>query len=186
MPDSYENLTQRMFANFRVTRLLKGDSIWKSNLLLPEGPRFYTLTGVEFSPRIIFITAFSGGDPGLVQLHVLTDPARGPAQLPVLPDLTSGLHVPLVFQRSGPGLPESVIDPIDEARSRRRLTEAMNSQAGIAAGDLSDEEYEELTRRTSQILAAGELARERMKKDQQEIEQLKLETRAMLIRLRAA
>jgi hypothetical protein len=47
-------------------------------------------------------------------------------------------------------------------------------------------EFERLNIKTSEVLAEAALAQERMGKDQQEIEELKRETRAMLAALRAA
>ena len=47
-------------------------------------------------------------------------------------------------------------------------------------------EFERLTTKTNEVLAEAALAQERINKDQEEIEQLKTATRAMLARLRAA
>jgi hypothetical protein len=47
-------------------------------------------------------------------------------------------------------------------------------------------EFERLNIKTNEVLAEAALAQERIGKDQQEIEELKRETRAMLTQLRAA
>lgn len=51
---------------------------------------------------------------------------------------------------------------------------------------ISAKEFEQLSDKTAEILQEAALAYERISKDQQEIEQLKTETRAMLAELRAA
>ena len=51
---------------------------------------------------------------------------------------------------------------------------------------LGKNEIEQLSAKTAEVLREAALAYERIAKDQEEIEQLKLETRAMLTRLRAA
>jgi hypothetical protein len=51
---------------------------------------------------------------------------------------------------------------------------------------ISTSEFEQLSDKTAEILQEASLAFERIGKDQDEIEQLKTETRAMLARLRAA
>jgi hypothetical protein len=48
------------------------------------------------------------------------------------------------------------------------------------------DEFEQLRAKTAEILNESALAHERMAKDQEEIEQLKTETRALLKQLRAA
>lgn len=51
---------------------------------------------------------------------------------------------------------------------------------------LGSDEFERLSAKTTEILQEAALAHERIAKDQEEIEQLKTETRAMLRQLRAA
>jgi hypothetical protein len=68
----------------------------------------------------------------------------------------------------GPGLPELFI------------------AAAGAHGGVETDEFEKLSAKTTEILQVAALAHERIAKDQQEIEQLKTETRAMLAQLRAA
>ncbi len=58
-------------------------------------------------------------------------------------------------------------------------------EAGVTLR-LSNEEFERLSRKTSEILTQATLAHQRVIKDQEEIEQLKTETRETLRRLRAA
>jgi hypothetical protein len=76
-----------------------------------------------------------------------------------------------------------------------RPIEVSGEIAGIAVGmaadgfvhiTLEENEFERLSAKTAEILNESALAHERMAKDQEEIEQLKMETRALLKRLRAA
>lgn len=60
------------------------------------------------------------------------------------------------------------------------------SRKQVRTMTISAKEFEQLSDKTAEILQEAALAYERISKDQQEIEQLKTETRAMLAELRAA
>lgn len=68
------------------------------------------------------------------------------------------------------------------------LTRAVNQmrRAGTINLTLSQEEFDALSVKSNEVLAEATLAQQRIAKDQDEIEQFKMETRAMLARLHAA
>jgi hypothetical protein len=85
----------------------------------------------------------------------------------------------------------SIVDttgsPLEEARApdlSQGLIEIPGEDLNIMT--ISASEFEQLSDKTAEILQEASLAFERIGKDQDEIEQLKTETRAMLARLRAA
>lgn len=86
----------------------------------------------------------------------------------------------------GGGLVDATGTPIEG-----RMGEVSGTVVGNVANDfvhirLEINEFEQLSAKTAEILQEAALAQERIGKDQQEIEQLKMETRALLTRLRAA
>jgi hypothetical protein len=77
---------------------------------------------------------------------------------------------------------------VDVARARAGDLYAQSLQISEEDVVLSipRKEFERLSAKTNEVLTEAALAQERIGKDQQEIEQLKMETRAMLGKLRAA
>lgn len=82
----------------------------------------------------------------------------------------------------GGGLVDATGTPIEG-----RMGEVSGTVVGnVAHIRLEINEFEQLSAKTAEILQETALAHERIAKDQEEIEQLKMETRALLTRLRAA
>ncbi len=95
--------------------------------------------------------------------------------------------------------PHMIIDPTLGSRRYSPWSEGIyfadptgTLQVGAVAKDegvsltMSREQFEQLTDKTQEILSAAALAQERIAKDQEEIDLLKTETRALLKRMRAA
>ncbi len=85
----------------------------------------------------------------------------------------------------------SIVDPTGSPLEEARAPDLSQGLIEIPGEDLnimtiSASEFEQLSDKTAEILQEASLAFERIGKDQDEIEQLKTETRAMLARLRAA
>ncbi len=97
-----------------------------------------------------------------------------------------GYHV--TFVRSTPGeILDATGKPVEIGGSGL-ITRVVNRmrQSGTTNITLSQEEFDVLSAKTSEVLAAAALAEERIAKDQETIDQLKMETREILSRLRAA
>jgi len=95
------------------------------------------------------------------------------------------------YFRVGPHLggERNIVDALrNQEATGRELDQAPIPKAGedLRIMTISPSEFEKLRDKASQILQDATLAHERIGKDQQEIEQLKMETRAMLKELRAA
>jgi len=73
-----------------------------------------------------------------------------------------------------------------QARAKEIHAQDSLASEGVMLLSIPRKEFEQLTVKTNEVLAAAVLAQERIVKDQQEIEQLKMETRALLKQLRAA
>lgn len=66
------------------------------------------------------------------------------------------------------------------------IQSSVSSEEEVLALSIPRREFERLTVKTAEVLAEAALAEQRIGKDQEEIEQLKTETRALLAQLRAA
>lgn len=93
--------------------------------------------------------------------------------------------------RVGPHLAgeRNIVDALQNQEARgRELDQAPIRKAGedVRIMTISASEFEKLRDKASQIVQDAALAHERIGKDQQEIDQLKMETRSMLKELRAA